>query len=46
LILSAGLGKYPNKIWVGYGNRCNNDDMDIFYAATSITLDNGKKTPF
>jgi hypothetical protein len=36
----------PNKLWVGFGNPCTEEDMNIFFAATSITLRNGKKTPF
>jgi hypothetical protein len=36
----------PNKLWVGFGNPCPEEDMNIFFAATSITLGNGKKTPF
>jgi hypothetical protein len=39
----------PTKIWVGYdpyGNPCSEEDMSIFYAATTITLGNGCKTPF
>jgi hypothetical protein len=38
--------KDPSKIWVGSGNPCSDHDMEIFYAATTITLGNGKKTPF
>jgi hypothetical protein len=34
------------KIWRGAANPCTKDDMYIFYAATSITLGNGRKTPF
>jgi hypothetical protein len=36
----------PNKIQVGFGNPCSEEDMQIFYAATSITIGNGMKTPF
>jgi hypothetical protein len=35
-----------NKILVGYGNSCTCEDMDIFYAATTITLGTIVKTPF
>jgi hypothetical protein len=38
--------KDDSKIWAGTGNPCNENDMEIFYAATTITLDNGRKTPF
>jgi hypothetical protein len=34
------------KIWVVYGNPCTKKDMDIFYAATTISIGNGRKTPF
>ena len=34
------------KIWVGYENPCTNEDMDIFYAATKISIGNGLKTCF
>jgi hypothetical protein len=36
--------KDENKIWAGTGNPCNENDMEIFYAATTITLGNGRKT--
>jgi hypothetical protein len=38
--------KDNSKIWAGTGNPCNEKDMEIFYAATKITLGNGQKTPF
>jgi hypothetical protein len=38
--------KDPNKLWIGSGNPCSDDDMELFYAATTITLGDGKKTPF
>jgi hypothetical protein len=38
--------KDPSKIWVRSDNPCTVDDMEILYAATIITVGNGKKTPF
>jgi hypothetical protein len=38
--------KNSDKIWVGFGNPCTDMDMDIFYAATTITLGNGCNTSF
>jgi hypothetical protein len=38
--------KDNNKIWAGSRNPCNNRDMEIFYAATTIYLGNGRKTSF
>lgn len=34
------------KIWVGTGNPCNNDDMDLFYAFTTIIIGNVEKMSF
>src|SRR3954464_3699147 len=28
------------------GNPCNDEDLDFFYACTTITVGNGAKTPF
>jgi hypothetical protein len=38
--------KDNTKIWAGFGNPCTVEDMEIFYSATTLTLGNGRKTPF
>jgi hypothetical protein len=38
--------KDPSKIWARSGHPCTKEDMDIFYAVTTITIGNGCKTPF
>jgi hypothetical protein len=38
--------KDPTKIWVGHGNLCSKEDMDLFYGETTIIFGNGHKTPF
>jgi hypothetical protein len=38
--------KDKGKIWSGTGNPCTDKDMEIFYAATTISLGNGRKTLF
>jgi hypothetical protein len=36
--------KDPTKFLVGYDNPCSEEDMNILYAATTITLGNGCKS--
>jgi hypothetical protein len=36
----------PRKIWVDSGTPCNEEDLSLFYATTSITVGNGCSTPF
>jgi hypothetical protein len=31
---------------VGTDNPCNDEDMNLFYGAITITIDNDAKTPF
>jgi hypothetical protein len=38
--------KESNKIWVETGNTCTDEDIELFYAATTIVLGNGCKTSF
>jgi hypothetical protein len=38
--------KGKDKIWVGMGNPCSKEDMNLFYAANTITLGNGEKHLF
>jgi hypothetical protein len=35
-----------SKAWIGLGNPCNDDDREIFYAATIITIGDGEKEKF
>jgi hypothetical protein len=34
------------KPWFGLGNMCTPQDVDLFAAATKVTIGNGKKAPF
>lgn len=38
--------KEPNRAWVHLGNPCDNTDMDLFYAATTIVVGNGRLAKF
>jgi hypothetical protein len=36
----------PDRPWVGMKNPCNKDDMELFYAFTSMIIGNGTKASF
>ncbi|KAI4991646.1 hypothetical protein ZWY2020_040032 [Hordeum vulgare] len=36
----------PCRLWVGLGNPCTKEDIDFFYASTTISMGDGTKTPF
>ena len=36
----------PRRLWVGLGNPCTEEDLEFFYASTTITVGDGAKTPF
>ena len=38
--------KEPIKMCVGMGNPCDEEDLEFFYASTTIIVGNGAKTPF
>ena len=38
--------KVPHKLWLRFGNPCTDDDLEFFYASTTITIGDGAKTPF
>mgnify|MGYP000919645200 FL=1 len=38
--------KEPHKPWVGFGNPCTAEDLEFFYASTTITVGDGAKMPF
>ena len=38
--------KDPDKLWVGMGNPCDKVDINLFYAATIISIGNGAIGPF
>jgi hypothetical protein len=38
--------KNKEKIWVGLGNPCTAEDMEFFYAASTITVGSGGKASF
>jgi hypothetical protein len=35
-----------SKVWVGVGTPCDEVNMGIFYASTTISIDNGEIAPF
>jgi hypothetical protein len=36
----------PTKLWIGMGHPCNDVEMSLFYAATTISIGNGEIAPF
>jgi hypothetical protein len=38
--------KDPERAWIGLGTPCDDEDMDLFYKATSITIGDGKTAKF
>jgi hypothetical protein len=38
--------KDSSKIWAGSKSPCSKENMEVFYAATTIAVGNGRKTPF
>ena len=38
--------KEPRRLWVGSGNPCTEEDLQFFYASTTITIGDSAKTPF
>ena len=38
--------KEPRRLWVGSGNPCTEEDLQFFYASTTITVGDGVKSPF
>jgi hypothetical protein len=38
--------KDPSKVWIGTENPCDNADMEFFYAATTISVEDGRIANF
>lgn len=36
----------PQRAWVGFDIPCDDNDMDLFYSATTVTIGDGKKASF
>lgn len=37
---------HPTRAWVGFDIPCGDDDMDLFYSATTVIIGDGKKASF